>query len=235
MINKKTIYTIIGFLAIIAIGCAIIYSQNNKKTAGNDQNTVVKDASEAKNSNSKTETSSGNTAKSEKESSKKVDVKDTSVEVQGITGDGDILLKTSYADLKEAGFEPGDLVSVHVEDKGDYLEIPYSTSYDPDGETSLIAFEGKESSVISNPKEDLSEDDNWSGISAVISLDEKGGRMDVVPSANNSGDNDIWQYSASREDYDSDEQFANAREVVLGDIKSGRLYRSASIFCNKCN
>ena len=241
MKNKKMIYIIIALLIVLAIGCVIIHVRNNREAVENQQDTSENASEEKEEDVSKDDTVSEETSKSKKKKAKKKSVEtveDTSSEVQGITGDGDILLKTSHEELETAGFEPGDVVSVHVENKDDYIEIPYSTRYEPGGETALVSFEGKDTSVVANPKDVSVDDDGWTGASAVISLKEKGGRMDVVSTADNSGDNGNngdWSYSASRDDYDSDEQFANAREVTLGDIKPGRLYRSASIFCNQCN
>lgn len=144
---------------------------------------------------------------------------------------GGVYLSMPIDEFNDAGFAYGD--SVKIVFSNDYVleDIPYYNGfYTQVGEPLLIAYPG-----YAYIKAQInSGDDLWEvaeledGMTAEISV--------VTPGkyANIQDARDI-HYEDDRGKFESDEQFANFRNVVVGDITEGVLYRSASPCDNQHN
>ena len=140
------------------------------------------------------------------------------------------MLDFTEADMTNAGFTLGDLVSVIIDDKE--IVMPYYDGYyTANGEYVLVAYPTYPSlcfttSNVGLPQELMGLEDH----TITIKLKEKGGCLNVQQALG-------MKYTNNRSDYPnlSDEQYANARVVNAGNIASNTLYRSASPFNNKNN
>ncbi len=154
--------------------------------------------------------------------------------VSSITTAGALVLSLSSRDLREAGFELGDIVKVSV---GDVTEdIPYCKSYGEvligkpliyqsggtvylscsygqyAGERGLADFNGSVWQLRDGKPLD--------SLRVTLEMAQKGGYLDMRAG--------LRLYATdSRKDYDSDVIFANFREVKGGRLGSGALYRSS--------
>lgn len=133
------------------------------------------------------------------------------------------LLNITEANMKRAGFTPGDMLMVIT--MGDTLHLPYHTGYfgklgdmlivdRPMGDNTMISgvttgLEGKYLNLTGQTVQLMLE-----GKGIVLNMENLLGR----------------QYSTDRNDYVSDEVFANARAVSVTGIAENRLYRSVSPF-----
>ncbi len=134
-------------------------------------------------------------------------------------------LSATEDDLKDAGFELGDSVSVEFSN-GEVLEdIPYYDGYYVRrNEPLMVAYPGAACvTVTKNNGNYWSEAHLANGDSVTITLNEKGKYLDTQESLNLS-------YSMNREDYSSDAEFANFRALSGGTLKENYLYRGASPF-----
>ena len=139
----------------------------------------------------------------------------------GIEEYGHAVLDVSIEDFNHAGFALGDIVTVSA---GSYSgDMPYFNGYYVDkGEPMVRAYPGKETIALCiNYGRFADEAGVDIGDEVCISLKEKAGAL-LVQEVNN------LVYTSQREDYSSDEVFANFRPVVMGNIAEGNLYRSAS-------
>ena len=130
-----------------------------------------------------------------------------------------------------AGFDFGDSVDIVFSNGAKYKNIPFlSGFYTKRGADLLVGYPGYDFVKFQrNCGEDLWDLTHLSEeITATISLNEKGKFSDVENSFKLS-------YSNDRNEYESDEEFANYRNVKTGDIKENKLYRSASPCDNKYN
>ncbi len=138
---------------------------------------------------------------------------------------GNVYLNMKNSDFLKL-FQYGDIVNVTV--GGQLLEVPVCSSYsDVDSMKTVIVA----SSAESKANEDvilainLGSFANTYGVAVhdnvTITLLKKGGYIDEY---------EIRQLKRTnnREDYSSDEVFANFREVTCGSFASGRLYRSSN-------
>jgi hypothetical protein len=109
-------------------------------------------------------------------------------------------------------------------------DMPYLNGYYVDeGELMLRAYPGDDTIAICINYGNFAEKYGIKvGDNVSIELKEPSGAIELQSA------NDLV-YSNNREDFESDEEFANFRPVVLGDIKEGKLYRSASPIDNKYN
>ena len=142
---------------------------------------------------------------------------------------GGIFIKKSIADFNGMGYEFGDSVDIKFSNGYELLDIPYYSGYYVDaGNKLLVGYPGYEYIRLGiNYGDDI-----WviSGVKAddkaSIKIKEKAKYKDIQISS------DI-HYEDEREKYTSDEEFANFRNIVVGDIKANILYRSASPCDNK--
>lgn len=163
-------------------------------------------------------------------------VKDLAVKHE--TEFGGVYIVITIDDFNALGFEYGDSVDVVFSSGYTLEDIPYYNGYYVDaGDPLLIAYPGYEyikaainygedlwdtAMLMSSPRPDLFVTAKLEEHStAEITLREKGKYLDTQKARDLS-------YTDIREEYPSDEVFANFREVTVGDIKEGILFRGAS-------
>lgn len=143
---------------------------------------------------------------------------------------GAAMLDFTQADMTEAGFTLGDVISITVDDKE--LIMPYYDGYySRNGEYLCVAYPAYPSICFTANNIGLPEElTGLEGHTVVIKMVEKGGRLDVQTALSMS-------YTLDRKDYPdfTDEQFANARTSKGGRLASGVLHRSSSPFCDDIN
>ena len=143
---------------------------------------------------------------------------------------GAAMLDFTQADMTEAGFTLGDVISVTVDDI--VLIMPYYDGYySRNGEYLCVAYPTYPSICFTANNIGLPEElTGLEGHTVVIKMVEKGGRLDVQTALSMS-------YTLDRKDYPdfTDEQFANARASKGGRLASGVLHRSSSPFCDDIN
>lgn len=131
----------------------------------------------------------------------------------------------------DLGFEFGDSVNVAFDNGNSFEDIPFYSGYycPPDG-LLLCGYPGYEHVVFARSYGDSTwEEFHMTPSTRVtVTLNEKG-KYAQTQEINN------LQYSDNRNDYPSDEAFANYREVNGGDLAPGLLYRSASPCDNSHN
>lgn len=141
---------------------------------------------------------------------------------------GGAMVDFTAAQMTEAGFTFGDVVSITI--GGKVIDVPY---YDGDyGKTGEYLFVAKPSypticltaSNIGLPK-DLR---GLEGQLVVVRMKIKAGKLDVQQAQS-------MTYTFDRNDYPSDEAYANARAVNLGQLAHNRLHRCSSPFDNSIN
>ena len=142
---------------------------------------------------------------------------------------GAAMLDFTEADMTEAGFTLGDVISITVDDI--VLIMPYDGYYTRNGEYLCVAYPTYPSICFTANNIGLPEElTGLEGHTVVIKMVEKGGRLDVQTALSMS-------YTLDRKDYPdfTDEQFANARASKGGRLASGVLHRSSSPFCDDIN
>lgn len=143
---------------------------------------------------------------------------------------GAAMLDFTEADMTEAGFTLGDVISITVDDI--VLIMPYYDGYyTRNGEYLCVAYPTYPSICFTANNIGLPEElTGLEGHTVVIKMVEKGGRLDVQTALSMS-------YTLDRKDYPdfTDEQFANARASKGGRLASGVLHRSSSPFCDDIN
>ena len=140
------------------------------------------------------------------------------------------MLDVTAADMRDAGFTLGDLISVTIDDKE--IVMPYYDGYyAPNGEYLLCAYPTYPSICFTTSNVGLPQElMGLEGHTITIKMKEKGGSLDVQKALG-------MKYTNNRSDYPTlaDEEYANARVVTVGNIPTGILYRSSSPFNNKNN
>ena len=144
-------------------------------------------------------------------------------EVEEIGKYGAAVLHVSAGDFFGAGFAPGDLVEVTISERK--YTMPVGTSYSDVDSSALILMK-----ITLDPRMLIARNNSsgfaWKehivpGEKVRIELKKKRGYLREYELRS-------VQMSGSREDYASDEEFANFRMVQTGDIRPGRLYRGFS-------
>ena len=142
---------------------------------------------------------------------------------------GGAMLDITEADMTEAGFTLGDVISIAID--GKEIIMPYYDGYYArNGEFLCVAYPTYPSicftaNNIGLPKELT----GLEGYPVVVRLVTKGGCIDVQRALS-------MTYSIERGDYAiSDAAFANARASKGGNLANGVLHRSSSPFCNDIN
>ena len=144
---------------------------------------------------------------------------------------GGVYIETTIDDFNKLGFKYGDAIKIEFSNGYVLEDLPYYNGYYVDaGQLLLVGYPGYDYiKATANYGDDL-----WitAGIkedtTASIYLVEEGKYLD------NQKARDI-HYTDYRKDYPSDEVFANFRNVVVGNIKPGVFYRSASPCDNQHN
>ena len=138
---------------------------------------------------------------------------------------GAAMLNFTEEDMAEAGFTLGDVISITVDEKE--LVMPYYDGfYTRNGEFLCVAYPTYPSICFTANNTGLPPElTGLEGHKVVVKMKEKGGKIDVQQALS-------MKYGYDRDRYPSDEAFANARGVSVGNIASGVLYRSSSPFCD---
>lgn len=139
-------------------------------------------------------------------------------------GSSGLYLEMSIEDFNDLGFAYGDTVDLAFSNGYEMEEVPYFTGYYTEPyQPVMVAYPGHAKvKVTINYGEDLWEVAGLEkGDTVSVSMHEKGGRLDEQKASD-------LHYTDVREDYASDEVFSNFREVTVGNVKKGTMYRSAS-------
>ena len=140
---------------------------------------------------------------------------------------GAAMLDFTEADMTEAGFTLGDVITITVDSKE--IEMPYYDGfYTRNGEYLCVAYPTYPSICFTANNVGLPEElTGLEGHTVVVRMKEKGGSLDVQTALS-------MKYTNNREDYSDipNAAFANARAVSAGNIADGVLHRSSSPFCN---
>ncbi len=140
---------------------------------------------------------------------------------------GGAYIDISIADFNNRGFAFGDSVNFTFVTDGKtvtYDDIGYySGYYVPAGQELLVGYKGYDYiKFCINYGQDIYAENNFNENTKVtIVVNEPQKYLQVEETLSIS-------YSDDRNEYESDEEFANFREVTVGNIKSGILYRGAS-------
>ena len=140
---------------------------------------------------------------------------------------GAAMLDVTESDMAKAGFTPGDIISITIDDK--VIVMPYYDGfYTKNGEYLCVAYPTYPSICFTANNTGLPDElTGLEGHAVIIRMEEKGGCLEVQQTLSMKYGNDRTEYPNL-----TDAQFANARCVKAGHIASGRLYRSSSPFCN---
>ncbi|MCR5078307.1 MAG: tyrosine-protein phosphatase [Bacilli bacterium] len=140
---------------------------------------------------------------------------------------GGAYIDISIADFNALGFSFGDSVSITFVSGKDSITFDdigyYSGYYVPAGQDLLVGYKGYDYiKYCINYGEDIYAANGFdTNTKVTVSLKEAGKYLGVEETLSIS-------YSDDKASYPSDEAFANFREVKVGNIKPGRLYRGAS-------
>lgn len=157
-----------------------------------------------------------------------------SIDNYAITHDSDFggaYIKISYEDFNNLGFAFGDSIDITFVTKKEnmtstvtYEDIGYySGYYVPAGQELLVGYKGYDFiKFCINYGEDIYAEHNLSESSlATIKLNKAGKYKNIEETLS-------LTYEDDRSKYESDEQFANFREITTSNIKPKTLYRGAS-------
>ncbi len=137
---------------------------------------------------------------------------------------GNITTSINLDDFKSAGFELGDILKIKVNDN--LLTAPYGDNYSNVDNRKEIILADKENGKIMvaiNMGNFSKTYGAVKGTSISFAMDDKEGYKDEYEIRS------IDKYRTNiREDYESDEVFANFREISMGNIVKETLYRSSS-------
>lgn len=144
---------------------------------------------------------------------------------------GGVYIKNTIEEFNNLGFEYGDSLNITFSNGYEVLDLPYySGYYNKAGEPLLVGYHGyKYIDLCITFGDRMWEEGNFKeGDTANIYLNQKAKFL------NNQKLMDIT-YTDNRNDYSSDEVFANFRNVNTSFIKDNILYRGASPIDNKHN
>ena len=165
--------------------------------------------------------------------------KTMTIKIKDIRKHGNLILDTTFEEMKAGGIEVGDIITVYIDDRG--YDLPVGTSYtDVDGGEMFCRFdlEDNEVGLAANygsfaemtgaaEKQTIEEEPGYKWVPKVdevkISLKEKKGFLDEYNARN-------LTRTDARDDYPNltDEEFANFRAVSVKGIKDNILYRSST-------
>lgn len=161
------------------------------------------------------------------------------VEIANIKKSGNVMLDTTFDELKANGIEIGDIVTIKIADRE--YELPVGTSYsDVDSGCMIMRYDPEDNDITLainmgsfaqetgiGEKRTIEEDPGYEWDQSVteisLALKEKRGYLDEYNARN-------LERTNEREDYAdlSDEDFANFRTVAVSGMKRNVLYRSSS-------
>ena len=165
--------------------------------------------------------------------------KPIAVEIANIKKSGNVMLDTTFDELKANGIEIGDIVTIKIADRE--YELPVGTSYsDVDSGCMIMRYDPEDNDITLainmgsfaqetgiGEKRTIEEDPGYEWDQSVteisLALKEKRGYLDEYNARN-------LERTNEREDYAdlSDEDFANFRAVAVSGMKGNVLYRSSS-------
>ena len=143
---------------------------------------------------------------------------------------GCALFDITAADMTEAGFTLGDVISITIDDK-EFITPYYDGFYGANGEYLCVAYPGYPGICFTANNIGVPEElTGLEGHSVTVRMNEKGGCLDVQTALG-------MKYKNDRNEYPdiTDAAYANARAVSAGNIASDRLHRCSSPFCNDIN
>lgn len=151
--------------------------------------------------------------------------------VAGISRLGGIMPSFSVEEFLAAGFEYGDLVTIYLGNDGIFT-VPFVTNYTDAGCLGLVLVDYRASHrglVLALSNDTLSNILSCNkGEKFTVCLREKGGYLADYKEYGTI-------YSDNREEYASDEEFANFRMIETTGLAKGMFYRSSNPFNNKRN
>ncbi|MGN0162706.1 MAG: S-layer homology domain-containing protein [Candidatus Ornithomonoglobus sp.] len=143
--------------------------------------------------------------------------------VLSIDHHGHVTTDIEIRDFAMSGFMPGDIITISI--NGKTVNAPYVTDYtdvDDDFPAILSRVDNEHISAAINMGDFASEYNVEAGSVITFTMTEKGGYEQELVLRSSA----IYTYD--RQDYPSDEAFANFRAVTAGGIKPDTLYRSSS-------
>ena len=141
---------------------------------------------------------------------------------------GGAMVDITAEDMTKAGFTLGDVLSITIIGK-EFVVPYYDGYYSPTGDYLFVAYPSYPSICFTANNIGVPEElTGLEGETFVVRMKEKGGKIDVQQALS-------MKYTFDRNDYPSDEVYANARAVSTSNTASGRLYRSSSPFNNEIN
>jgi len=144
---------------------------------------------------------------------------------------GAAMLDFTQTDMAKAGFTFGDVISITIDGNIEIVMPYYDGYYARNGEYLCVAYPTYPSICFTTNNTGLPEEFlGLEGHDIIVRMKEKGGKIDVQQALSMKYNNDRANYSDI-----SDEEFANARTVSVGEITSRILYRTSSPFCNEIN
>lgn len=144
---------------------------------------------------------------------------------------GGVYIKKTIEEFNKLGFKFGDSVDIKFSNGYTLIDQPYYSGYYVDANNSLlVGYPGYDYiKAAINYGDDLFIVASLNELdTATITLNKKGKYKDIQEAC------DIHYYD-ERNKYSSDSEFSNFREINVGNIKEGILYRSASPCDNKHN
>ena len=142
---------------------------------------------------------------------------------------GGVYIKKTIEEFNNMGYEFGDSVNVKFSNGYELIDLPYFSGYYVDAGTKLL---------VGYPGYDYIKvainygDDMWD-IAKLNEGDKASVRLNTKHKYKDLQDASDIHYYDEREKYTSDEEFANFRNINVGNIKESKLYRSASPCDNK--
>lgn len=148
--------------------------------------------------------------------------------VSGYGSFGEFVLNVDREDMEKAGFTPGDCITATI--AGSSFDMPYYTGYfTTTGELLIVDYPNSKNIILTAANIGLTDRfPDMENHTIRFELKEKGRYLEIE---NTLG----MQYSNNRDDFQTDEKFANAREVTTTGMAPGLLFRSASPFDNTNN
>ncbi len=140
------------------------------------------------------------------------------------------VLELTPEEFSGKGFEFGDTVDLSFSSGAILENVPYYNGfYVPIGEPLLLTYQGyKHPSLNYNCLSFQKQTGIKAGDTVTITIRGKGAKKDVMALRGVS-------YSNDPKDYETRDQFANAREFRVGEIAKGKLYRCASPYDHMMN
>lgn len=143
---------------------------------------------------------------------------------------GNADIDITNTDFLSKGFAYGDSLNIELENGYKLEDVPFlSGMYVEYGKAMVYGKANKDKvSFIQKYKSFVENSKASEQMSYTISLNEKGKYSNIENVGNLASTNNF-------EDYNDEVKFANFREVTVGNIKQGRLFRSASVIDNSAN